>query len=116
MPFILVTFDIVYKRLIFRSLPYDSMADMALGALAFNGVHLLGRLITDGASGHPELHGLRIVAAFLLTAVQVLVWFVFLFFGRILKGASEKQLLLSYAAGAFWFTLTAGLILIILPL
>jgi hypothetical protein len=109
LPFILITFDIVFKRFIFKRLPYDSMSDMALAALAFGSVHYMLGLLSA------ESYGLWVAYAFLIIAFQLLLWILFMSLGRVIERHEGKFVLRSYAAGACWFTFSAGLLLLIVP-
>jgi hypothetical protein len=114
-PIVLLSFDVFFKYLLFKRMPHDSVADVCLGALTFNVIHLLTELWQqDGVSSTPAR---KLFWGVVWVGLQFCAWPAALFWSERLaaEGTRTRLLLLSYVAGITWFAYSTGRMLLLLP-
>jgi hypothetical protein len=110
LPIFLAVLDGIYKRAIFDHRPYDGVADIALAALTFSGVHLITKSMS------PD-HPLMVQPIVILVVIgQAVVWPLALGWGKALRDSTSWiGIPLSYGAGVVWFLWTVGWMLLLVP-
>lgn len=98
-PVLLLVVDAGLKTWILKEPPRDGMADLALGALTFNGVHLM-----------TVLGGVNLTAPVLFMIVgSPIVWFFCLLVSE--KLVTRWRLGVSYVVGVMWFAWSTSMML-----
>jgi hypothetical protein len=110
LPILLAVLDGIYKRAIFEHPPYDGVADIALAALTFSGVHLITKSMSPA-------HPLMVQPLVILVVIgQAVVWPLALGWSKALRDAkSGVGIAVSYSAGILWFLWTVGWLLLLVP-
>jgi hypothetical protein len=110
LPIALLFLDLIYKWFIFKHPPYDTVADMALGALTFCAVHVFNKLL-------PIDQAMPVKGrAFLWVFAQFAAWpMCMAWAARLERRKARWELYLSYLLGVAGFVVSTGKVLQLVP-